>query len=302
MGSWQGDHSKQRPSSAALSVSFPGSVVIILCAGQPAEGYCSRVCCTTALKNALVLKHLNPATQVTVLYRDVRTFGFKERLYSQARRQGVLFVRYDFDQKPVVTGEGDTLSVTAWDRILNQELTLHPDYVVLAMPVVPSEGAEELARTLKVGVDLNGWFMEAHVKLRPVDFAAKGLYVAGAAHYPKLLDETIIQAQAAAARAMTILSRDTLTVGGIVARADPELCVGCLSCVRICPYNVPSVRAELVGVGGIVGAAYIEPAECQGCGICVGECPAKAIQLLHYRDEQMEAKIEAFYQMAETAV
>jgi heterodisulfide reductase subunit A-like polyferredoxin len=232
--------------------------------------------------------------QITVLYRDIRTYGFKERLYTEARKQGVLFVRYDWDCRPEVKA-GDKLRVRVREPILGRELELAPDLLLLATPMVPAEGSEKLASALKVGVDLDGWFMEAHVKLRPVDFATEGLYVAGAAHYPKLLDEVIVQAQAAAVRAMTILSRDTLNVGGVVAQVESELCAGCLTCVRICPFDVPRMRVDLTGVGGIAGAAYIEPAQCQGCGICVGECPAKAIQLLHYRDEQMEAKIEAFY-------
>jgi heterodisulfide reductase subunit A-like polyferredoxin len=131
------------------------------------------------------------------------------------------------------------------------------------------------------------------VKLRPVDFATEGFFLAGMAHYPKFLDESIAQAQAAAARAATILSRDTLEVGGIVAQVDEAACVGCLTCVRICPYDVPQIQAGFKGVGGIEGAAYIEAARCHGCGICVAECPARAIQLLHYRDAQMEAKIAA---------
>jgi heterodisulfide reductase subunit A-like polyferredoxin len=273
------------------------SVVMILCAGLPAEKYCSRLCCTAGLKNALIFKRLNPAAQVTVLYRDIRTFGFKERLYTEARRRGILFVRYDWDCKPEVTVE-DGLKVRALEPVLGRELELAPDLLVLGMPMVPAEGARQLASALKVGVDLDGWFMEAHVKLRPVDFAAEGLYVAGAAHYPKLLDEAIVQAQAAAGRAMTILSRDALNVGGVVAQVEAERCVGCLTCVRVCPFDVPHMRVDLTGVGGITGAAYIEPAQCQGCGICVGECPAKAIQLLHYRDGQMEAKIAAFYEDA----
>jgi heterodisulfide reductase subunit A-like polyferredoxin len=272
---------------------LPDSIAIILCAGQPAEKYCSRICCATALKNALTLKQFNPAAEVTVLYRDMRTFGFWERLYTEAREQGILFVRYDWDCKPVVT-VADELSVLVTDPVLRREIELTPDLLVLAMPMVPSQGAKDLASALKVGVDLDGWFMEAHVKLRPVDFSADGLYLAGAAHYPKFLDESIVQAQAAVTRAMTVLSRDTLEVGGIVAQVESEACVGCLTCVRICPFDVPEMRVDLIGVGGLVGAAYIEPAQCQGCGICVGECPAKAIQLLHYRDEQMEAKIEAF--------
>ena len=276
-----------------IASGLPDSIVMILCAGLPAERFCSRICCTAALKNALVLKRLRPAARVTVLYRDIRTFGLKEWLYTEARRQGVLFVRYDFERKPAVTTEKG-LRIKVREQILGQTLELYPDLLVLSTPMVPSNGADVLASALKVGVDLDGWFMEAHVKLRPVDFAADGVYLAGAAHYPKLLDETIIQAQAAAARAMTILSKDALDVGGVVAQVDPEKCVGCLTCVRVCPFDVPQVRTGLTGVGEIAGAAYIESAQCQGCGICVGECPARAIQLLHYRDEQVEAQIEAF--------
>ena len=282
----------------------PESIVMILCVG-PAERYCSRICCTTAIKNALALKRLNPEAQITIIYRDIRTYGFKERLYQEARRQGVLFVRYDFDRKPEVRVSGPLnlepetlkpethLEVSVWEPVLREELVLSPDVVVLSTPVVPSEGAGELATRLKVSVDLDGFFLEAHVKLRPVDFSTDGVFLAGMAHYPKFLEETIVQAQAAAARAMTIVSKDVLQVGGIVAQVDAEKCVGCLTCVRICPYDVPQIQVDFSGMGGIVGAAYIEPAQCHGCGICVSECPAKAIQLLHYRDEQVEAEVTA---------
>jgi heterodisulfide reductase subunit A-like polyferredoxin len=271
---------------------LPDSVVMIQCVG-PAERYCSRICCTTALKNALMLKRHKPQAQVTVIYRDIRTFGFKERIYQEARRAGVLFVRYDFDRKPEVQAADSRLRIRVWEPVLGEELVLEPDLLVLSMPVVPSPGSRELAARLKLPVDLDGFFLEAHVKLRPVDFATDGFFLAGMAHYPKFLGEAIAQAQAAAARAATVLSRDYLEVGGVVAQVDPEKCVGCLTCVRICPYRVPRIRADLMGVGGIIGAAYIEPAQCHGCGVCVGECPAKAIQLLHYRDVQMEAKIGA---------
>jgi heterodisulfide reductase subunit A-like polyferredoxin len=268
------------------------SVVMIQCVG-PAEKYCSRICCTSAIKHALALKQINPAARITILYRDVRAFGFKERLYQEARRQGVMFVRFDFDRKPNVEIRDSRLQVTVWEESLGEELELHPDLLVLSMPVVPPEGADDLATRLKVSQDLDGFFLEAHVKLRPVDFASDGIFMAGMAHYPKFLDETIAQAQAAAARALTIVSKDVLEVGGVVAQVDADKCVGCLTCVRICPYDVPQVRADFSGVGGIAGAATIEPAQCHGCGICVAECPAKAIQLLRYRDVQLEASIAA---------
>jgi heterodisulfide reductase subunit A-like polyferredoxin len=144
-----------------------------------------------------------------------------------------------------------------------------------------------------VPVDANGFFSEAHVKLRPVDFATDGIFMAGMAHYPKLLDETMIQAQAAASRAARVLSQETMTAGGRVAVVDELKCTGCLTCVRICPFNVPQIQSNLTGVGNILGAAYIEPSVCQGCGLCAAECPARAIQLMHYTDAQMIAKVSA---------
>ena len=144
---------------------------------------------------------------------------------------------------------------------------------------------------LKVPVDMDGWFLEAHVKLRPVDFASDGIFLAGSAHYPKLLDEAIVQAQAAASRAVTLLSRPTISRGGAIAHINTEACVGCLTCLRICPFGVPRMMEDSQGVGGVQGAAYIEPAICQGCGTCVGECPAYAIELLHYRHDQVESEV-----------
>jgi heterodisulfide reductase subunit A-like polyferredoxin len=269
------------------------SVVMIQCAGTPSEKFCSRICCTQALKNALKLKEQSPSAQVTIIFRDMRAYGFHERLYTRAREEGILFVRYDFDRKPEVTLTGDTLQVTAYEPNLGRNLTLEPDLLVLSLPIVPPDGAHELATRLKVSVDLDGYFLEAHVKLRPVDFSSDGVYMAGMAHYPKLMDETIIQAQAAAARAALILSRDTMTTSALVAHVTPELCVGCLTCVRICPYDVPQIAANLTGVGGIIGAAHIEPAICHGCGSCAAECPAKAIEMMHYKDAQVLKKVDA---------
>jgi len=268
-------------------------VVMIQCVG-PAERYCSRICCTVALKNALELKRLNPKAQVTILYKDIRVYGNKEALYTQARRAGVLFVRYDDAHPPEVT-VGEALRVRVHDPILGADLDLSPDLLVLSTPVVPSEGAHKLAQVLKVPVDADGFFLEAHVKLRPVDFASEGIFMAGMAHYPKLLDETIVQAQAAASRAATILAYPTRRAGGSVAQVDPAKCTGCLTCVRICPFDVPQIRTDLTGVGGITGAAYIEPALCQGCGICAAECPARAIEVLHYKDEQIAVKVHSLF-------
>jgi len=185
--------------------------------------------------------------------------------------------------------------VVAWEPIFGEWVSLNPDLLVLSMPMVPAEGSRELGTVLKVPVDLNGWFLEAHPKLRPVDFASDGIYMAGAAHYPKFADECIAQAQAAAARAATVLSHETMTVGGVVAQVKSEMCVGCLTCVRACPYHVPVVDAARTGVGHISGAAYINPALCHGCGICAAECPARAIKLMHYTDEQIESKIGALF-------
>lgn len=270
---------------------LPDQVVMIQCVG-PADQFCSRICCTVALKNALALKEIKPDAQVIVLYKDIRTYGFKERLYSEARERGVLFVRCDDEHPPDVEVQHN-LTVQAWDPILQRGLSLQPDLLVLSMPVVPREDATELANMFKVSIDADGFFLEAHVKLRPVDFSTDGVFMAGMAHYPKLLDETMIQAQAAASRAARVLSRETLTAGGRVAVVDESRCTGCLTCVRICPFNVPTIKPELTGVGNILGAAYIEAAVCQGCGSCVAECPAHAIQLMHYTDAQMTSKVSA---------
>lgn len=265
---------------------------MILCVG-PAERYCGRICCTTALKNALTLKRLKPAARVTVLYKDIRTYGFRESLYTEARKAGVLFVRYDDPNPPEVQSRDGKLEIRVRDPNLGRQLTLLPDLLMLSTPAVPPEGAHKLASQFKVSVDTDGFFLEAHVKLRPVDFASDGLFMAGMAHYPKFLDETIVQAQAAASRASRVLSLPTLTAGGVVAQVDVDKCVGCLTCVRVCPFSVPRVVDDHHGVGGIVGAAYIEPTVCQGCGNCASECPAKAIQVAHYMDDQIMVKLDA---------
>ncbi|MEW5718326.1 MAG: FAD-dependent oxidoreductase [Chloroflexota bacterium] len=295
------------------------TVVFVQCVG-PAEKYCGRLCCTESLENALRLKELNPNARVTILTKDIRTYGFRERLYQEARRRGVVIIRYDDSHLPVIESRGageqgsrgavdptsnfqppipnlqSPISIRVWEPLLREEITLNADLVVVASPLTPHADARELANILKVPVDTDGWFLEAHVKLRPVDFATEGVFVAGAAHYPKFPNEAIAQAQAAAARAATILSKDKLHAGGVVAQVDAEKCTGCLTCVRICPYHVPRIDATKMAIGGIYGAAHIEAAACQGCGSCAAECPGKAIQLMHFTDGQVIAKVEALFE------
>ncbi len=279
--------------NSQTEITRTSSIAMLLCVG-PAERFCSRICCTTALKNAVELKRQFPDTTVTILYRDIRAYGFKERLYTQARQLGILFVRYNPDRLPEVDARaGKPLKIIVWDRTLGKNIEIQPELLVLSMPVVPGQDARRLSALFKVPVDTDGFFMEAHVKLRPVDFSTDGIFMAGMAHYPKLLDESTIQAQAAAGRAARVLSQDTLVAGGRVAVVEPEKCTGCLTCVRICPFNVPQIQVNLVGAGKISGAAYIEAAICQGCGSCVAECPARAIQLMHYTDAQMAVKVSA---------
>jgi heterodisulfide reductase subunit A-like polyferredoxin len=277
---------------------MPDHVVMIQCVG-PADRYCGRICCTSALKNALNLKRLNPEARITIIYKDIRSYGFKERMYTQAREAGVLFMRYEDDWAPEVTiGSDGSLNVSLWEEILGRQMNLNPDLVVLSTPIVPSPGAEELAKRLKVARDADGFFLEAHIKLRPVDFLADGVFMAGLAHYPKLLQESIVQARAAAVRAAKILSRETLTIGGLVAEVDPQKCVACLTCVRVCAFGATHIDQEIEGAGGILGVAGIEPSLCQGCGLCTASCPAGAIQLNHYTETQMGAKLDALIEEA----
>jgi len=264
-------------------------VVMIQCVHPPTDvDYCSRICCTNTMKNALRVKMLNPGCQVFVLYKDMITYGFREQFYTEARRRGVIFLRYDEDHVPQVSrGADGRLEVRAWEQAFGRELVLTPDLVALSMAIIPSPGARELAKTLDVPLSAEGFFQEAHLKMRPMDFMAEGIFMAGMAQYPKFIEEAIINAQAAAGRAITLLAKEPLYYGGPIAVVEQNKCVGCLTCVRTCPFSIPKVRDEFIGVGGIVGAAHIEPALCQGCGTCTAECPAKAIQLVAYLDAQL---------------
>ncbi len=263
-------------------------VVMIQCVGSRNEErpYCSRVCCASAVKNALKIKSLNPKARVKVLYRDMRTYGHLEEHYARARHAGVLFLRYEEDRKPVVNQKDGNLELSFYNPVLREDMTLRPDLLVLSAAILPSD-TEELSKMLKCSRTTDGFFLEAHMKLRPVDFATEGIYLCGLAHAPKTIDESLSQAAAAVSRACTILSKDQIQVGGIVSVVDPDKCAACLTCVRACPYNVPVINAE--------GKAEIEVAKCQGCGICASECPGKAIKLQHFTDEQIMAKCAVLF-------
>ncbi|MEE9616931.1 MAG: FAD-dependent oxidoreductase [Anaerolineae bacterium] len=264
-------------------------VVFIQCVRRPGEvEYCSRTCCTNTMKNAIRIKLLNPNCRVAVLYKDIITYGFREAFYTEARQRGVVFVRYDEAHMPQVrVDDRGELEVMAWEPSLRQEIVLHPDLLSLSMAIEPSRGTKKLARILDVPLSSEGFFLEAHLKMRPMDMAREGIFICGMVHYPKFIEECITNAQAAASRAITILCTPQMYIGGVVSVVDQSKCVGCLTCVRTCPFEIPKVRYSDVGVGEIKGAAYIDPAICTGCGTCTAECPAKAIQLVAYRDEQI---------------
>ena len=263
------------------------TVAFIQCVGSrnTERPYCSRVCCTHSLKRAIAIKVLHPEKKVFIFYRDIRSYGFRESLYTEARRKGVLFIRYDAEDPPRVSQAEGRLTIEAADPLLGRSIKFHTDLLILATAVLPNEN-RDLFELFKVPVNADGFLVEAHAKLRPVDFASDGIFMAGLAHGPKSVDETIAQATAAASRALTILSRESIQVGGVVAHVrDPDHCACCLVCVRSCPYGVPVVRD---------GHAVIEPAQCHGCGICAAECPAKVITLRHFTDEQLLSKSSAY--------
>ncbi len=265
------------------------SAGFILCAGSLDEShpYCSRTCCQQSVKNAIALKEQDPSRPVHVWFKEMRTYGLLEEYYTRARELGVIFTRYDNDSLPQVSANG-SVSVSARDPYLGRDVNLPLDLLVLATPTVASEGASELSKMLKVPLTADGFYLEAHVKLRPVDFGSEGIFLCGSAHYPKSIEETISQAYAAAGRAAAILAKPALKAGGVVAEVDQDKCAACLTCVRVCPFEVPIIELE-------TKKAKIEAAACQGCGVCVSECPVKAITLHHYTDAQVFAKEEALF-------
>ena len=262
------------------------SAVFIQCVGSRIEErpYCSKVCCTHTVETTLSLKEQNPDMNIYVLYRDIRTFGFNENLYQQARSKGVIFIRYNEDDRPEVKrNENGDLEVTVTDHVLNEKVSIRPDFICLATAIVPNE-VKDLAQHFKVPLNNDGFFLEAHMKLRPVDFATDGVFVAGLAHYPKPLDEAIAQAKAAASRASTILAKEAITVGGTIASINENRCSGCGLCIHVCAYRAIEINEK--------GKAQIKEALCKGCGCCVAACRMGAAELYGFSDEQVLAMIE----------
>ncbi len=266
-------------------------VAMIQCVGARNEErpYCSRICCGEALKNALKLKELDENIEVTVFFRDMRAYGFKEDYYLEAREKGVLFIQYEPERKPEVDLKGDILSLSYYDSTIGMQGEISPDLLVLSTPV-SSEGDQELSQFLRLPVTGDGFFMEAHMKLRPLDFATDGVFLCGMAQYPKYIPETINQANGAALRAATILSKDTIVASGAVCECDDERCIGCGLCTRVCPYS--AIELEETDEGKI---ARVIPAACKGCGVCNAVCPTAALTLNHFTDQQIFSQIEAAY-------
>ena len=261
------------------------TLVMIQCVGSRDKDrpYCSRVCCSQAIKDALALKKINPDMEIYILYRDMRTYGFREDYYREAADRGVIFIRYDADDRPdveVVEEDGKSvLRVLITEPVLGQRLMLDADMLALGVATVPPTGSRKLSQLLKVPLNEDGFFMEAHMKLRPVDFAIDGIFMAGLAHSPKFIDESVAQAKAAASRAMTILSKDEMMAGGTICAVNMQKCAGCGVCEEVCSFNAVKVdQKEKVAV--------INNALCKGCGLCASSCRSGALDIMGFSEEQ----------------
>jgi len=269
----------------------PEKVVMIQCVGareKTGRTYCSRICCLVALNNALLLKRLYPDVEVSIIFRDLQTYGEYEDFYREARVGFINFFRYDQDKPPKVVSKHDgKLAVTVYDAYLGAEIEMESDLVVLSTPLVQHEDGRKLSPVLKVPLGTDGFFFEAHPKLRPVDFTSEGIYVCGTAHGPKDVPESITQAYAAASRAAIPMALRRIKAGAIKATVDKDVCVNCDACVVSCIFN--AIDAEPFGLPSIIEA------NCKGCGVCAAECPMAAMQLVHFTDQQIVAAIEALF-------
>jgi heterodisulfide reductase subunit A len=264
------------------------NVVMIQCVGSRNDErpYCSRICCSMAVKNALKIKKLDPSASVYVLYRDIRTYGFREKYYQQAREAGVIFMRYDRNAPPLVS-QDNGLIVGLKSPDFPEPVEIETDFIVLSTAVDAAGDNRRVADMLKVPLNADGFFVEAHLKLRPVEFATEGIFLCGLAHSPKHMDENISQARAAASRASTVLSKAYLEVGAQVSQVDQGKCISCMTCTKVCPYGAPAVNTD--------HKAEIIAAKCMGCGICAAECPACAIQLNHFESRQFKDMLDELF-------
>ena len=264
------------------------TAVFIQCVGsrEPERMYCSRVCCTHSVDNALTLKRLNPDMNVFVLYRDLRTYGEREYLYREAREAGIIFIRYALDNKPVVDIKDGRVLVNTVDHVIGRPVEIETDLLTLASAIIPNRD-DKLANFFKVPLNNDGFFVERHAKLGPSEFATDGVFLCGLAHYPKPIDESIAQGQAAASRAITLLARKTIFTSGTIAETDPSICSQCGVCVSVCPYSAPSFAEE----GPWAGRAQINAVLCKGCGLCVASCRSGAIHLKGFDNDQIFSQI-----------
>jgi heterodisulfide reductase subunit A len=270
------------------------TVVMIQCVGSRdgEHPYCSRVCCAEAIKNALRIKMFSPETHVYVLYRDIRTYGFRETYYTQARQKGVIFVRYEEESKPEVSGNGAGLHVSVLDPTLGMRMKIAADLVVLSAGIHPHESNRQIAQFLKVPINSEGFFLEAHMKLRPVDFMTGGVFLCGLAHSPKTIEESILQAQAAAARAASVLAQDTLEMEANISEVIDEACDGCAYCVDTCPFKAITLL-EYMWQGSVKKVVETNEATCKGCGCCQATCPKKGVLIRGFTLDQIGAQIRA---------
>ena len=268
------------------------NVVMIQCVGSRNDErpYCSRICCSEAVKNALRLKSMNPETNVYILYRDIRTYGFKEDYYRKAREAGVIFVRFDPEREPRLEKKGEGLQVIVHEPVLQEALNIQTDLLVLSAGITPSLDNERLSKMLKVPLNQDGYFLEAHMKLRPVDFATEGIFLAGLAHNPKSIEESLSQANGAVSRALTYLSKKELETVGTISEVDERKCIGCGLCEDVCPYKAIEILLKRTVVGE-KQVAQINRVLCKGCGACTASCRSGSIDLKGFTNAEVVAQI-----------
>jgi heterodisulfide reductase subunit A len=264
------------------------SCVFIQCVGSRNEErpYCSQICCSNSLITALKIKEINPDIDIYILYRDIRTYGLKEALYREARTKGIMFIRYSLEDPPkVATGEDGELEVEVIDQMFRRSIAIQADFITLATAMEPA-GNEEIARHLKVPLNQDGFFAEAHVKLRPVDFSTDGIFVCGLAHYPKDIEESLAQAMAAAARTVSVLAKKIWVSSALVANIDSETCVGCQGCLNGCSYGAIDFLPDK-------HICQVNIAVCKGCGSCAASCPSGSARLAGFARQQLNAQVVA---------